>query len=85
MERFAMYRVNKRATGEKIKALFKKSSYTMEDWLDYLAVLNDQSVYKWYAGKTLPKIEHLMLMSQRLHVHIEDIVVCDEETVERMA
>ena len=80
MEKYGMCRVDKRATGRNIKALLKSSSYSMEDWLNYLAVLNDKSVYKWYKGTTLPRLEHLLLMARLLHVHIEDIVVCEDDT-----
>ena len=75
--------IDKRATGRNIKRLFKASPYTMAEWCDHFHVLNDQSIYKWYNGTTLPKVEHLVLMSKLLDVPVEDIGVCGDRHPER--
>ena len=32
-------------------------------------------IYRWYKGKILPSVDHLLMLSELLNVHMEDLLV----------
>lgn len=62
-------------TGENLKKLIQKSGMTYDHIADYLNLNTARVVYDWINGFKLPKIEHLVTLSQLLNVKLEDILV----------
>ena len=61
-------------TGAKIKALCKERNITVKDIQRELYISAHQSVYDWFAGKTLPSLDNMYRLSKLLHVHMEDMI-----------
>lgn len=42
---------------------------------------NPQAIYKWLAGKSIPNIDNLVILSRLLHTSIDNLLVVDGEVV----
>ncbi len=77
-----MYRpIDMERTGMKIKMMLKIAGYDVKYIQEYLHLSCPQSVYRWFKGKALPSVEHLCALGDLLHVHMEDLLVLQGETV----
>ena len=68
-------------TGEKIKALCKEKNITVKDVQRELFISAHQSIYDWFAGKSLPSVDNMYRLSKLLQVHMEDLIVEPEKPV----
>ncbi len=68
-------------TGIKLKMLLKAAGYDVKYIQEYLHLSCPQSIYRWFKGKVLPSVEHLFALSKLLNVHMEELLVLQEETV----
>jgi transcriptional regulator with XRE-family HTH domain len=66
--------LNRDKTGDKLKGLIHSSDYTYNDIADILNLSTTRVIYDWINGFKLPKIEHLVILANLLHVKIEDIL-----------
>lgn len=71
--------INMEKSGTRIKSLFREKGYTISDILTITGLATQQSVYKWYSGKSLPSLETLIILSQALHVKVTDLLVIEGE------
>ena len=62
-------------TGRKIKHMIESAGYTPRIIQDYLHLSCVQPIYRWYKGKILPSVDHLLMLSELLNVHMEDLLV----------
>ena len=69
--------IRQEETGNRIKRLLKKNGYTVKDVQTAMGFENPQAIYKWLAGKTLPSLDNLIILSRILHSTMEDILVVD--------
>ena len=69
-------------TGIKLKKMLKAAGYEVSDIQKYLHLSCPQSIYRWFKGKTLPSVEHLCALSKLLNVHMEDLLVLQEQYME---
>lgn len=69
--------INMIATGEKIRKLRKDKSISVREIQNALGLTNPQAVYKWQNGKSLPKIDNLVILASMLDATIDEIIVTE--------
>ncbi len=69
--------VQQEATGKRMRQLFQQNGYSVRDVQTAMGFENPQAIYKWLAGRSLPGIDNLIVLSVILHVSIEEILVLD--------
>ena len=62
-------------TGRKLKRMLESVGYTPRMIQDYLHLSCIQPIYRWYKGLILPSVDHLLMLSELLHVHMEELLV----------
>ena len=61
-------------TGQNIKKLMKRCSYTVQDIQKYLGFTTPQSIYHWFSGRNLPTVDNLYALSSLFHVPVDSIL-----------
>ena len=67
--------IDMQRTGRKIKHMMESAGYTPRTIQDYLHLACVQPIYRWYKGLILPSVDHLLMLSELLNVHMEDLLV----------
>ena len=67
--------IDMKMTGFRLKKLISNAGYTVKDIQNYLHLSCPQPVYRWYKGQILPSVDHLLMLSELLNVHMEDLLV----------
>ena len=67
--------IDMQRTGKKLKHMLESAGYTPRIIQDYLHLSCVQPIYRWYKGKILPSVDHLLMLSELLNVHMEDLLV----------
>ena len=67
--------IDMQRTGRKLKHIIEKSGYTPRMIQEYLHLSCVQPIYRWYKGLILPSVAHLLMLSELLNVHMEDLLV----------
>ena len=67
--------IDMQQTGRKLKYVIEKSGYTPRMIQEYLHLSCVQPIYRWYKGLILPSVDHLLMLSELLNVHMEDLLV----------
>lgn len=62
-------------TGKRMKYMLESAGYTPRMIQEHLHLSCVQPVYRWYKGQILPTVNHLLLLSDLLNVHMEDFLV----------
>ena len=62
-------------TGRRLKYLIESAGYTPRMIQEYLHLSCVQPIYRWYKGKILPSVDHLLMLSELLNMHMEDFLV----------
>lgn len=62
-------------TGRKLKRMLETAGYTPRMIQDYLHLSCVQPIYRWYKGLILPSVDHLLMLSELLNVHMEELLV----------
>jgi len=62
-------------TGRRLKRMLETAGYTPRMIQDYLHLSCVQPIYRWYKGLILPSVDHLLMLSGLLHVHMEELLV----------
>lgn len=68
-------------TGKRIKKLMKQKGYSVKDIQNLLHLSCPQPIYRWMKGQVLPTVDHLYIMARVLHVHMEELLVSQDETM----
>lgn len=63
---------------KKLKQLCEQKGYTAKDLQLALGLESRQSCYKWFAGKNIPSIDNLLIITHLLNVKLEDIIITNE-------
>ncbi len=76
--------INMEKTGLLLKEKASEQGYTVKDIQKYLGLSCPQPIYRWFKGKVLPTLDHLLMLSRMLEVHMEELLVLemDEERQE---
>lgn len=67
--------VDIKGTGARIDTLRKQAGMSVRDVQDILGLGSVQAIYKWIAGKSLPTIDNLIILSAIWDVSLDDIIV----------
>jgi len=67
--------IDMQRTGIRLKEFIQKSGYCVADIQEYLHLSCPQPVYRWFKGMILPSVDHLLMLSELLGVHMEDLLV----------
>ncbi len=65
-------------SGQKIKQMIQKAGYSVKEVQHYLQLSCPQPVYRWFHGQVLPTVDHLLMLSRLLGVHMEEFLVVKE-------
>ena len=71
--------INIRKTGIRLKRLAETKGYSVRDIQEYLGLSCPQSIYRWYKGIILPSIDNLLRLSELYDMHMEELLVKDNE------
>lgn len=78
-------KINMEKTGALLKEKVAGQGYTVKDIQNYLHLSCPQPVYRWFKGKVLPSLDHLLMLSKVLRVHMEDLLVVEADAEEQDA
>jgi transcriptional regulator with XRE-family HTH domain len=67
--------IDMQQTGRRLKYLIESAGYTPRRIQEHLHLSCVQPIYRWYKGKILPSVDHLLMLSELLNVHMEDFLV----------
>ena len=67
--------IDMQQTGRKLKYIIESAGYTPRMIQEYLHLSCVQPIYRWYKGLILPSVDHLLMLSELLDVHMEDLLV----------
>ena len=67
--------IDMQRTGIRLKYMLESAGYTPRIIQEYLHLSCVQPIYRWYKGKILPSVDHLLMLSELLNVHMEDLLV----------
>lgn len=67
--------IDMKLTGRRLKSLCDRRKITVKTIQKELYIGSFQSVYAWFAGKTLPSLDNMYRLSRLLHVPMEEIIV----------
>ena len=67
--------IDMQRTGIRLKEFIQKNGYCVADIQEYLHLSCPQPVYRWFKGMILPSVDHLLMLSELLGVHMEDLLV----------
>lgn len=67
--------IDMQRTGIRLKEFIQKNGYCVSDIQEYLHLSCPQPVYRWFKGMILPSVDHLLMLSELLGVHMEDLLV----------
>ena len=67
--------IDMQRTGTRLKDLIQKRGYCVTDIQEYLHLSCPQPVYRWFKGTILPSVDHLLMLSELLGVHMEELLV----------
>lgn len=67
--------IDMQRTGIRLKELIQKRGYCVTDIQEYLHLSCPQPVYRWFKGSILPSVDHLLMLSELLGVHMEELLV----------
>lgn len=70
-------------TGKRIKKLIKQRGYSVTDIQHLLHLSCPQPIYRWMKGQVLPTVDHLYIMARVMHVHMEELLVSQDEAISR--
>ena len=62
-------------TGRKLKRMLESAGYTPRMIQEYLHLSCVQPIYRWYKGMILPSVDHLLMLSELLGIHMEELLV----------
>lgn len=80
-QRLAYPNIDMQQTGKRIKYMIESAGFTPRMIQEYLHLSCVQPIYRWYKGRILPSVDHLFMLSELLHVHMEDFLVKKSEVL----
>lgn len=71
--------INMEKTGSRIKRAIKESGYTIREIMEITGITTEQTIYKWYSGKSIPSLETQIILCKLLDLQITELLVLDGE------
>lgn len=79
MEQSKIYpNIDMKKTGQYLKLLVVNAGYSVKDIQVYLRLSCPQPIYRWFKGLILPSVNHLLMLSQLLGVHMENLLIKEQ-------
>lgn len=72
--------INMMATGKNITRLRMEKGLSVKELQDIFGFATPQAIYKWQHGVTLPTVDNLVILAAVFHVHMDEILVMEDET-----
>jgi transcriptional regulator with XRE-family HTH domain len=72
--------INMEKTGLLLKKKITEQGYSVKDIQKYLQLSCPQPIYRWFKGKVMPSLDHLLMLSRILKVHMEDLLVIEGDS-----
>ena len=63
------------ATGKKIDDLRKEAGLSVRDIQEVMGFSTPQAIYKWIWGKSMPKVDNLVILSALFNTSLDNIVI----------
>ena len=73
--------IDMKKTGILLKYRIEKAGYTVKDIQKLLQLSCPQPIYRWFKGMILPSVDHLYVLSRLLKVHMEDLLVTEQDDI----
>lgn len=70
--------IDMKKTGILLKEKITEQGYTVRDIQNELQLSCPQPVYRWFKGRVLPSLDNLLMLSRILKVHMEELLVVEE-------
>lgn len=67
--------IDMKCTGLHLKNLIEAAGYTVREIQEYLHLSCPQPIYRWFKGQILPSVDHLLMLSRLLHMHMEELLI----------
>ena len=74
--------IDMKRTGKHLKQLIMDAGYNVSDIQKFLELSCPQPVYRWYKGKALPTVDHLLILSILLGKHMEELIVTNIDDIQ---
>lgn len=71
--------INMEKTGERLKELIKDNGYTVKEIMTITGITAEQTIYKWFKGRSLPSLETQIVLARLFDMHITELLVLDGE------
>ena len=71
--------INMEKTGGHLKKLIKDSGYSVKEIMTITGITAEQTVYKWFKGRSLPSLETQIVLARLFDMHITELLVLDGE------
>lgn len=71
--------INMVETGQNIVKLREKCGLSVKEIQDIFGFTTPQAIYKWQHGTALPTVDNLVVLAAVFQVHIEEILVMEDE------
>ena len=68
-------------TGQKIEQLRIQKGLTVEAFCEHLGI-SSTAYYKWVQGRTLPTLDHLIILRKMCNIPLDDIIITREDIQE---
>ena len=65
-------------TGQKIEQLRIQQGLTVEVFCEHLGI-SSTAYYKWIQGRSLPTLDHLVVLRRMCNISLDDIVISRED------
>ena len=67
--------VDVEATGKNIDILRKEAGLSVRDIQEVMGFSTPQAIYKWIWGRSMPKVDNLVILSALFKTSIDNIIV----------
>ena len=71
--------INMKKTGANIRRSIMESGYTMREIMEITGITAEQTIYKWYSGKSIPSLETQIILCKLLDLQITELLVLEGE------
>ena len=72
-------RIEVKKTGKHLKKLTEDAGYSAKDLQKYLGLSCPQPVYRWFKGKMLPSVDHLIALGILLRKHVDELIILEPD------
>ncbi len=76
MSEYGQYtNIDTELTGRLLERRIRQSGYTVKELQHMLHLSCPQPIYRWFKGRALPSVDHLLFLSRILQCYMEELLV----------